>query len=71
MKTEFTCIDNKIGYYVWTLARNLLHAKRNLKHAIDSADYPDKMFLHGVENEANNRFQSAKEYFEKELRKIK
>ena len=71
MKTHFTCVENKVGYYVWRLARNLLHAKRNLKSSRESPDYPHRMFLQGVENEANNRFKSAKEFFEKEIRKIK
>lgn len=71
MKTHFTCVENKVGYYVWSLARNLLHARRNLRRAILDDNSPSRGFLQGVENEANNRFESAKEFFEKEIRKIK
>lgn len=70
MKIKFTATDNKIGYYVWSLARNLLHAKRNLKKLSNKSggdDGPSLEFLKGVCNEAHNRFYSAKEYFNKEI----
>ena len=70
MKTKFTAQDNKIGFYVWSLARNLLHVRRNLKFAKPGdSSYPDHAFLEGIENEAYHRYEAAKEYFYKEIRK--
>lgn len=53
-----------VGEYVWLLARNLLQAKRNLR-TITKNDPPiwALEFAKGVENEAHNRYYSAKEYF--------
>jgi hypothetical protein len=72
MKVEFTAIDNKIGYYVWRLGRNLLQNKRSLRRlakTIDCGDGPNLEFIKGTCSEAHNRFYAAKDYFNKEISK--
>jgi hypothetical protein len=72
MKVDFTQLDNKIGYYVWRLGRNLLSNKRTLRRLAknaDSGDGPSLEYVKGVCSEAHNRFYAAKEFFNKEIKK--
>lgn len=58
----------KIGYYVYSLARNLLHAKRQLRFSkLNNLSAED--FHRGVELEAHNRYYAAKETFWEEIKK--
>lgn len=51
---------SKIGYYLYSLARNLLNAKRDRR--ICRPDFEYGMAV-GRENEAHNRYYAAKQYF--------
>ena len=50
--------------YIWTLARNLLTAKRGLR-LVKKLKAPQDVieFNKGIELEAHNRYYSAKEFF--------
>lgn len=61
MKIRFTCVENKPGYNLWILARELLHAKRNLRTSFKGSDYPDIESLKEKEREVSEKFYNAKE----------
>lgn len=61
---------SKIGYYIYSLARNLLLAKRIKRMMINlHSPYEVLAYHRGIENEAHNRFYTAKETFWEEIKK--
>ena len=62
--------DNKIGIYIWLLARNLLSSRRSLRKMKKMGANNSIIEFHkGIQLESHNRYYSAIEYFQEEIKK--